>query len=160
MLSWELAPYPSPLVATIGKTSICHKERRKGKKEDKDEGSSHCACVCLERIPTTAEKAWTCSPVLFYLHMNKLHHFGYILQNPPNLLHILHRLHCTIGGANRPKNQPPKSQGPWGNEQINTGSQIMARFSPKGRKKGKNFKKVYSLFSRRKEESKNTLFTL
>jgi hypothetical protein len=47
----------------------------------------------MELIPTTDE-----------------YHFGYIRQNPPNFCTFC--TSCAIGGANRPKNQPPKSQGP------------------------------------------------
>jgi hypothetical protein len=59
MLSWELAPYPFPLVATTCKTSICHKERRKGKREDREEAIvavfAHGAMKSMELILTTDE---------------------------------------------------------------------------------------------------------
>jgi hypothetical protein len=88
---------PFPLVATIGKTSTCHKERRKSKREERElaivDVLAHGAAKSMELIPTTDE-----------------YHFGYIRQNPPNFCTFC--TSCVIGGANRPKNQPPKSQGP------------------------------------------------
>jgi hypothetical protein len=59
MLSWELAPYPFPFVATIGKSSICHNEKRKVKRGDREVAIvavfAHGAMDSVELILTTDE---------------------------------------------------------------------------------------------------------